>query len=106
MNTKDDNSRDDCRVVFKDNLLDSSYYARERIKKVVLELWTRKIYTFDIESLPQDDLSDCCYIGDTLSPISKPITIPVRRLFGACSMALTTSLAANYTEKYNSVTAL
>ena len=47
----------------------------------MLKLWKQKVSVLHVDSLPQDDISDLNLIGDTLSPISRPVISPIRRLF-------------------------
>ena len=85
----------DSRVVYLDTLLESSYYNKSAITQLSLEFWKRKFSVIDVESLPQEDVSDLSIIGGTLSPISRPVINPLRRLFAAIAKVIRSELSIN-----------
>ena len=85
----------DSRVVYRDTLLESSYYNKSDITQLSLEFWKRKISVIDVESLPQEDISDLSIIGGTLSPISRPVINPLRRLFAGIAKIIRSELSTN-----------
>ena len=87
----------DSRVVYRDTLLESSYYNKSAITQFSLEFWKwkRKISVIDVESLPQEDVGDLSIIGGTLSPISRPVINPLRRLFAGIAKIIRSELSIN-----------
>ena len=87
MNTQDDNF-----FLYRDKLLESSFYMKSTIQQLMRRLWKQKVSVLHVDSLPQDDISYLSLIGDTLSPISRPVISPIRRLFSGINKIIKTDM--------------
>ena len=62
------------------------------MQQLMRRLWKQKVSVLHVDSLPQDDISDLSLIGDTLSPISRPVISPIRRLFTGINKIIKTDM--------------
>ena len=56
--------QNDCSFLYRDRLLESSYYMKNTMQQLMLKLWKQKVSVLHVDSLPQDDISDLNLIGD------------------------------------------